>query len=77
MMHGWGWGGHWIGMVLWWVLIFGVIAFAFRGFSGRCCGKNYVHRDMSGRSAVDILKERYAKGEITKEEYQDMKNNLE
>ena len=30
----------------------------------------------SGRSALDILKERYARGEIGQEEYQNMRRNL-
>lgn len=32
---------------------------------------------MPGESPIDILKKRYAKGEITKEEYEKMKKDIE
>lgn len=35
------------------------------------------HREEKPTSAIEILKQRYAKGEITKEEYQSMKKELE
>jgi uncharacterized membrane protein len=36
---------------------------------------NYYH-DESKNSALNILQERYAKGEITKEQYESMKKDL-
>jgi putative membrane protein len=61
---GWGPGGWWpifplLWVVLWGVLIFGVFRFARRGG---------WHR---GHSVEDILAERYARGEISVEEYRE------
>jgi putative membrane protein len=66
--------------LLWWVItivvIFWVIRFVFGG------GRHHTHnRNWSapweGKSALDILKERYVKGEINKEEYEEKKKTLE
>ena len=60
----------WIPMLLFWILlVFGVVAlFRYLGGSARNGDK--------GRSPFDILKERYAKGEIDKKEFIEMKKDL-
>lgn len=80
---GWGlehslFGG--IFMIFFWVafalLIVWVIRGGRHGRFGRhrgCCGGH----DMGGNRAIDILKERYAKGEINKEEFDTKKKDLE
>ncbi|MBI4094362.1 MAG: SHOCT domain-containing protein [Candidatus Liptonbacteria bacterium] len=53
----------------WWVVVVAVIALLVRWILKVIKGKN-------GASALDILKERYAKGEIDKKEYEEKKRDL-
>lgn len=66
--YDWGWGGMGAGMLLFWVLL--GLAFAL-----------LVRYTMGGakpdKSALDILKERYARGEIGREEFEQKKRDLE
>lgn len=75
-MGGVGWGG-WIigGLVM--LLIIGMLAalvyFLVRaGSHNQSGGKHH-----SGSGAVEILKQRYARGDISKTEYQEMRQELE
>lgn len=74
MMHypygasGWGWS-VWmmIAMALFWLLIAGLIVLIVRlAFRSR----------PSGESALDILNKRYAEGQISREEYEQMKRDI-
>ncbi len=79
--HPWMW--HWTGMWIFPTVMFLVmIIFIFVFFGRGGCrplwwGPREHHRE--GRetdSALEILKKRYAKGEITKEEFEQMKKDI-
>ncbi len=77
MGYGMGWGGHmvgWLFMLLFWVLIIVVTVAAVRWLTG---GTAMRDGKSSPQSAVDILRERYARGEIDREEFQQRKRDLE
>ena len=69
--------GHGFGfMWLFPLLFFVILIFFMRGMFGRGCGShgsNATHQE----SAREILDKRFAKGEITKEEFEEMKKTLE
>jgi putative membrane protein len=73
-----GYGLGWIFMIIFWGLIIWAIFALVRGFSGHgCCGSHHNKHENKANSALDILKERYAKGEISKEDFDKMKKDLE
>lgn len=71
MTGGFGFGGGF--MILWWVLIIAgiVVLMKWLGTSNRTPG-----RGDDGSKALDILKERYARGEIDEQAYQKRKQDL-
>jgi len=68
------WGGHGIFgglmMVIFWALIIGLIFLAVRGFSNR-------PDTGTGQTAMDILRDRYARGEIDEDEFEQRRAKLE
>ena len=76
-MGGFGFGFGFIFMLIFWVLIIWVIFALVRGFSGHTCGHLRGEHKYKENSALNILKERYAKGEISKEEFEKIKKDLE
>ncbi len=72
MNQGVGWG-HWIAMVLFWGVLIFVAVVAVRALSRRSDNG----AGSGTRSAMDVLKERYARGEIGKEEFEQKKRDLQ
>ena len=73
MMGYYGWGFGWIGMIFSLVLLVGIvmlIVWAANRFSSGSRPSN------GNQSAREILQARYARGEITREQYQQMLNDL-
>lgn len=72
---GWGYGWGFIGMahmLLWWVLlILGIVVLAKWLFAG---SPGAGHS--SSKRSVEILKERYARGEIERNEFESKKREL-
>ncbi len=77
-MWGWGYGGYgnwlgWLGplvMVLFWAAVITGIVFLVRFLIRR--GSSHDRED----SALEVLRRRYARGEISKEEYLEKRGEL-
>jgi putative membrane protein len=70
-----GFFGGGIIMILFWALIIACIIWVVRQVSGGYHHCSHPHGD-SHSHALDILKERYAKGEINKEEFESKKKDI-
>ena len=89
MMHGWShWGRGFMGfrggsivmMILWLVVIVGVIVFLVKQFGNNSTNnkqiRNYSSHSNQEETPLEIAKKRYAKGEIDKEELEEIKTEL-
>ena len=72
--YGWGWGMGFgmISMVLFWVLVILGIVILVKWIAGGSPGASQP----PVKTALDILKERYARGEIDKQEFEEKKRDL-
>lgn len=79
-MGGFGFGFGWILQILFLILIvWGIISlFRYGRYMGGCGPmRDPGHKHDGNGNAIEILRSRYAKGEITKEEFEKMKKDLE
>jgi len=73
MLHDMFMSNMWFGWFFW-ILIIGLIFVLI--WSNTRERDKYIPFNQKGEDAMDILKKRYAKGEITKEQFQKMKEDL-
>lgn len=69
-MAGGGWGFGWLGMIVFWALIILVFVALVKWLSAR-------NGPASEVTPLQVLKQRYARGEIDEKEYERKKHNLE
>lgn len=75
---GFGFGFGWIFMLLFWgLIIWAIIMLAKNLANGGCCETRQNKDGQNDNNAMNILKERYAKGELSKEDFDKMKNDLQ
>lgn len=76
-MMEWGYGTGWIGMIImafFWIAVIVGIVFLIRWLILSTRAEGYkAHRE---DSALEILRKRYARGEINKEEFEEKKKDL-
>lgn len=80
--HGWYGGGHGmffgpLFMILELAAVIAVIVLFIRWLSGPSNGAQPPYRPPSARTPLDILKERFARGEISSEEFEERRRLLE
>lgn len=77
-MMNWGYGSNWLGTLTWLAILIAVVVamialVRWMTLSGSSSSKPHHASD----SAIEILRRRYARGEITKEQFTAMKHDLE
>lgn len=62
-------------MILWTVLIIAILIWIFKAAQNR--SNKRISTDLKHETSMDILKKRYARGEINKEEFDKIKKDLQ
>jgi putative membrane protein len=80
MMGGWGgYGGYGYGplhLIVWIVIIVAIIAFCAWMMRSMCMPGMRRHMPPGRSSGLDVLEERYARGEINRDEYLQKKKDI-
>ncbi len=76
-MMGWGWGWGVLMMVVPLVLVVLILLVALGAFAPRTAARAYLPPVSPPSSAMEILNARYARGEISREEYLRARTDLE
>lgn len=83
-MMGFGWGLGWLGMLFvmfFWlfvvVLAVWLLSRLFPGTTNAAGAAPSQDNSATSVKALDILKQRYARGEISKDQYEDMRQSLQ
>ena len=71
--HGWGMG---FGMAWWWIIGLIVIVIIIWLVMKAVTQNKHSNHSNKNKSALDILEERYARGEIDREEFEERKKGL-
>jgi putative membrane protein len=66
-------GSIWFGWIMWILIIGLIVVLIWNNTSEK---NKYIPFDQKQETAIDILKKRYAKGELTKEQFDQMKRDL-
>lgn len=70
--NNWGWGfGMMLLMSVFWIVLLAIIAFVVVRLL-----KSHQHDSFHKTNPLDIVKERYAKGDITKDEFEQLNKDL-
>lgn len=69
-----GYGAYGFGMGWWWIIVVGIVV-VIVWVVVKWLNQSSTNQG-SGKSALDILKERYARGEIDKKEFEERKRDL-
>jgi len=68
-----GWGMMGLGfilMIIFWAVVIGLVVWGVRHYTRR-------QNNSTNDSAIEIARQRYAKGEITKEQFEQLKKDLQ
>jgi len=84
MMNGWGFGFGWIGMILMWLIPVGILSLVILGIAGLVRsltsddqGSTPPPRTNDQSTPREILQSRYARGDITREQYLEILADLD